>query len=109
MAVIQIRDDEMRQQSSAIASLVPAQIFATQKRNGTKRRKLGLVHTARVLVRMLIPFWAGTRLRYSITHRLYDQQFCTTLWRAVSCYSAALLAHLVVSYLYYSPYRIEYL
>ena len=30
-------------------SLVPGQIFATQKRNGTKRRKLGLVHTARVI------------------------------------------------------------
>ena len=48
-------------------SLVPGQIFATQKRNGTKRRKLGLVHTARVLVRMLIPFpriWGIRNLLY---------------------------------------------
>ena len=49
------------------SSLVPGQIFATQKRNGTKRRKLGLVHTARVLVRMLIPFpriWGIRNLLY---------------------------------------------
>ena len=48
-------------------SLVPGQIFATQKRNGTKRRKLGLVHTARVLVRMLIPYpriWGIRNLLY---------------------------------------------
>ena len=50
-----------------LLSLVPSQIFATQKRNGTKRRKLGLVHTARVLVRMLIPFpriWGIRNLLY---------------------------------------------
>ena len=48
-------------------SLVPGQIFATQKRNGTKRWKLGLVHTARVLVRMLIPYpriWGFRNLLY---------------------------------------------
>ena len=52
---------------TTVTSLVPGQIFATQKRNGTKRRKLGLVHTARVLVRMLIPFpriWGIRNLLY---------------------------------------------